>query len=803
MNEQVRMKIESIRREYPLIARALDRVLPALSREEARYVETVYALLDVHDLSSVTVEEILEYVRALLLARKELGYTAAVPEELFVPYVLYPRVNNEYLDGSREWLFQQLAERVKGKSLLDAALEVNLWCCEQATYQSTDDRTIGPMGMCRRAFGRCGEESTLAVAALRSAGIPARQVYSPRWAHCDDNHAWVEFWAEDGWHYMGACEPEPVADEGWFISAASRAMLVRAIAPDPSEVGYQVVNTLSRYADTVELTVHLTVEGKSVPDVPVSFRLINDSRLHTIYPCKTNAGGKAVFETGFGSLVVSAYHHGRLMEKLVDTREEREVTLRWEDGFDPLHEERQMCWQLRPPMEKVPAPHAADADHQARLRRCEELRGSKVSSYSQGNSTWLQKARGNRAEIERFLSLEDFHMEDKEAILGTLTDKDFADVTCAALTDALAVALPHKGSFKKLVWENWVLSPRVEHEMLLPIRQELKKGLEGAGLLTGEDVLAWMEKHLRPLEEYGLTDRRGNAAGYIRNGVCPKSEWDIVAVQLCRALGIPAFINTDNGRIMLVASDKAYTPGLEGDPVCLRLENAEDPVMYREHFTLAQWTGEEYRTLELPAHELAEHCNFHLQPGSYRLTTNRRQIDGAASAWVFSFLLREDRAVKLVLEADETADKLKKEMLPAVKLKSLTRADIELPEAGTGVPHLLIFAQPGAEPTEHLLLELLELQEAYREGGWPVRFLLFRPEMAENATLRKVLEALPESGCFLYEDADRYAIQRAMGVGDYRLPLAVAVDGEGCGVYACANYNIRSAHTLLKILKML
>lgn len=46
----------------------------------------------------------------------------------------------------------------------------------------------------KTAYGRCGEESTFTVAALRSVGIPARQVYTPRWAHTDDNHAWVEAW---------------------------------------------------------------------------------------------------------------------------------------------------------------------------------------------------------------------------------------------------------------------------------------------------------------------------------------------------------------------------------------------------------------------------------------------------------------------------------------------------------------------------------------------------------------------------------------------------------------------------------
>lgn len=78
----------------------------------------------------------------------------------------------------------------------NAILEVNHWCHEKAVYQPSDARTSSPLATVRTAYGRCGEESTFLVAALRSVGIPARQVYTPRWAHTDDNHAWVEAWAD-------------------------------------------------------------------------------------------------------------------------------------------------------------------------------------------------------------------------------------------------------------------------------------------------------------------------------------------------------------------------------------------------------------------------------------------------------------------------------------------------------------------------------------------------------------------------------------------------------------------------------
>ena len=92
----------------------------------------------------------------------------------------------------------------------DAVLEVNHWCHEKAVYMPSDRRTSSPLATVKTAYGRCGEESTLLVAALRSVGIPARQVYTPRWAHTDSNHAWVEAWVDGKWCFLGSCEPEPV-----------------------------------------------------------------------------------------------------------------------------------------------------------------------------------------------------------------------------------------------------------------------------------------------------------------------------------------------------------------------------------------------------------------------------------------------------------------------------------------------------------------------------------------------------------------------------------------------------------------
>ena len=149
-----------------------------------------------------------------------------VPERIFRHFVLPVRANNENLDTSRVAFYRELKPRVEGMNMKDAILEVNHWCHEKLTYKPSDARTLSPLSSMRSSLGRCGEESTFAVAALRAVGIPARQVYTPRWAHTDDNHAWVEAWADGDWYFLGACEPEPVLNLGWFNSPASRGLLM-------------------------------------------------------------------------------------------------------------------------------------------------------------------------------------------------------------------------------------------------------------------------------------------------------------------------------------------------------------------------------------------------------------------------------------------------------------------------------------------------------------------------------------------------------------------------------------------------
>ena len=309
------------------------------SQNLQEYVDFLRRALPEEDRIALPDAALERVARHALTVREATPWGRSIPEWIFRDYVLFPRVNDEFPEAYHAPIWESLRARLAGLSMIEAALEVNVWCAEHATYQSTDNRTAGPLTVLRRGCGRCGEESTLLTAALRAAGIPARQMYSPRWAHCDDNHAWVEAWLDGGWHYMGACEPEPEPDSGWFTAAASKAMLVhtRAFgeAPEGERVereygSFSIVNRTAAYARTRRVTVRVADGGCPLPGAAVRFELANMAELYPISEKITDARGEAELETGCGTLRIHATDGNRWLARTTDA-ERVEIDLK--DGF--------------------------------------------------------------------------------------------------------------------------------------------------------------------------------------------------------------------------------------------------------------------------------------------------------------------------------------------------------------------------------------------------------------------------------------------------------------------------------------
>lgn len=300
----------------------IQKVMEDCTEEERQAFTFLYSVMPVSDMLDYPTALFLDYAKHGVYLWQEGPFAGRIPEHIFANYVLHYRINNEDITKTRKFFHDRIQETgsVRTDSLYNAAVDINYWCAGEATYRSTDNRTQNPCTMYNAAIGRCGEESTLTVTALRSMGIPARQVYAPLWSHCDDNHAWVEVWCEGQWYFLGACEPEMRLNTGWFLEASSRAMMVHSrwfdrIDPQEEQVGkkggIRVLNHLPRYARTVSLSVKTVDEQENLlPGVKIEFQVLNQGTFCTIAEvwtgCNPENYGVARLITGYGDLQVSA-----------------------------------------------------------------------------------------------------------------------------------------------------------------------------------------------------------------------------------------------------------------------------------------------------------------------------------------------------------------------------------------------------------------------------------------------------------------------------------------------------------------
>lgn len=325
-------------------------------------------------------------------------------------------------------------------------------------------RTASPMTVYRSGKGRCGEESTFMVTALRSVGIPARQVYTPRWAHCDDNHAWVEVWAEGRWYFLGACEPEEVLNKGWFSHASSRALLVHSrnfsdFTGEEAEecIGREGVtwfyNNTSVYARTRRLTVAVKDrEGKAVKDALVSFEILNMGEYCSVASLSTDEKGEVHLTAGLGDFHVRAQAGGYFGEQLVSgARQERaEIVLAAAVAQDNWIRDVWEPKEITAPEDYPMNPGAVTPEQKQRKRlrlaAANKMREERIRSFYREEAAarypeekeLLRIAAGNFDEVLRFLEKDG--NPHRKALLHSLSAKDYLDVRAAVLEEALCGA---------------------------------------------------------------------------------------------------------------------------------------------------------------------------------------------------------------------------------------------------------------------------------------------------------------------------------------------------------------------------
>jgi len=809
-----------------------------LTQEECEALKFLYAYMPYSDLADYDGNFFLSQVKYAFKARDFFSWGKTVPEDIFRHFVLVYRVNNENLDTARQFIFNEIKDRIKDMSMYDAALEVNHWCHEKVTYRAADARTSAPLASIRTAFGRCGEESTFTVTALRAVGIPARQCYTPRWAHTDDNHAWVEVWVDGKWYFLGACEPDAKLDMGWFAYPSTRCMMVHSNAfgkyKGTEEINHRgelfsKINMLPNYTDTKKITVNVTDDnGKCVEGAKVQFKLYNYAEYYPIASGETDSAGNASLTTGLGDLLVWASKDGKYDYAKIDVRKTENISLKLNRTAGKEYEEN---LSIRPPegKEKLVNVSPAEIDrNNKRLSTEDSIRNAYLKTFpgdedianiSNGNlspeqiSVFVKKSEGNYKEITDFMNA---HAEHNENLLlyefmKSLSDKDLRDCDAETLNSQI---VENDNKYPKDVFVKGILPARIDVEMIRPWRQFLKEKLsEAIGTSPSySDIAEWTKANIS-------TDAEGN---YFNCPISPRGVYelrhadnrsrDIFFVAACRSLNIPAYLDNatrqlfayDGSKWNIVSMEETKPVAATGKLVLKYNGSSEIKPQYWTHYTIAKFEDGDFSTFDFENDpRVAEFpINLELEEGYYMLSTGNRYSDGETLSLLKFFNIKQNETTEIdvvirPLEPRENeyygtiADDTEIEADGNIKnLRALSKEK----------PLVLCFIDPNREPTKHTLKEFGAMRQTYEQWGGNIMMVvpaekLNEPFVAEKWNLPKqTIIATDNNGLMNKIISDTKQQYRD------NPPLIFIIDAEGKIIFRSEGYRIGTAELIYRSL---
>ncbi|PWD97878.1 transglutaminase domain-containing protein [Marinilabilia rubra] len=840
MQEDVR---QSLQRQKELAVHRSDQLFSLydsnISKAEKEALDFLYAYMPLSDLSNHSGTFYLLHARYALKARNTFPWGAKIPNDIFLHYVLPHRVNNEYLDTARVVFYKELKERLQGLNMKQAALEVNHWCQEKVIYHSTNEyRTSSPLNTVKTAYGRCGEQSTFTVAAMRAAGIPARQIYTPRWPHTNDNHAWVEVWVDGNWYFMGACEPEPELNMGWFESPATRAMLTHhrtyghiktydeVVATNPF---YTEVNTLTRYARTKKIRVKVKDGGGSpVEGAEVSFQLPNFAEFYDIATVQTNSDGVCEFLTGLGDLMVWVNAEGQYAWKklAVPNTDTLEIVLR----------EKPEAGMVINHLIHAPAP-SATADHSKvdrkghseRLQYGDSLRTAYENTFIDSTASvdfanrlnldpvkvfsLFEASRGNWPVVRRFLEYAGgANLEKAMMLLDVIAMKDRRDTPLKVLIDHLDYsANPLK--YPDEIYQKYVFNPRIHNELLSAYKKDFQQFFEPAFIqkcqVSPVLLAKWVNENIQLNEKANPWGVPQLPVGVLELRVADRNSLNIFLVAVARSMGIASRVDKVRKQSQVLIEGE----WIDIDPVNGKIGNrpkgnilinlagntpSGNVPKYYKDFTLNKFEGGGYETLDYASSKVFESfpASLGLDEGSYSLVTVKRLPDGSSKTRRVFFDVQQGKTeeVSLVIpdkgnikafEGDLTID------LNRTFEEYSSKEGISLNQLAGENGLVLIWIDPAREPSRHLVNDLTRLGSSFDK--WPGSIaLLLKPEKITPAFSIDQYDGLPNRSVFLIDESEWLLdIERELGIiMEEEMPAVLVVSASGNLVFQSSGYRI-------------
>ena len=585
--------------------------------------------------------------------------------------------------------------------------------------------------------------------------------------------------------------------------------------------------------------------GNPQTNLPVEFKIYNYAEFCTVVTKATDENGQTWLTSGLGCMMAYAAKDGKFGFQVFKSGEQENVTitLNHEEGTEEVFE-----FDMVPPAPTSVLPEVTAemrAENDRRIAFEDSLRNAYIADCKKaqmnvimntGNKklcSILEKTWGNYQTIADFVKYAQEKNQEIKAVelLSNISDKDLRDVSLEVLKDHFDNTPGLEQSIISMPPEHYaqyILSPRVSNEMLVPYRKALSEFFPETERRQYHDnpalLVEWVKNNINTDDNLALQRIPISPLGVLKARKADRHSRDIFFVSMARSLGIASQINPVNGNVQYYGKEWTNVDFEASEPASTALgyldiqyypiASVSDPKYYT-HFSIKKFDGQSFRLLAYDAKDPGiddgmmlsafEHPTP-LDEGYYILTAGTRLDDGTAltHSQFFSIKAGETTQVNLVLRQPNDELQVVGSFYADSKF-----TDPETGEVGNAKQliqdeyFILGLLDQGSEPTTHAMQDIAAFRKDFEASNLPMIFIFSSKEEYDKFKLKNFSE-LPEGIVYGIDDGSiRDDIAAGLHLNTDSRPVFLIANANSEVVFMKQGYTIGLGEQLLKVMAKL
>jgi hypothetical protein len=441
---------------------------------------------------------------------------------------------------------------------------------------------------------------------------------------------------------------------------------------------------------------------------------------------------------------------------------------------------------------------------------------------------YLNNAQGNWRDIRDFIIREKAN-PDLFPFLALLTEKDLRDTPLNYLLDHLQnrASLTVKDGTPDDLIVPFILSPRVESELITPWRSYFQKTLDKNVRTTArnqvEKLVDLVAGRVKINNEDNYYDCPISPKGVYELGIADERSRNILFVALARSCGIAARSGFgspqyyDNGEWKTVVFDKTKpAPSAANAPKGTLVIKNESKEEGRPNYSIAAFSDGDFRARGFgggrgwggggrgAAENRGPSNQQTLDAGYYRLFSGLRDSDGSARITMQFFEIKSDETFDLTYRSPEIVTKIEVKGTLDMNTKVSAKNALSLKELSNGKGLAVCFLDPGKEPSKHILQDFPSVQNEIQQWGGGVLFIVPSDKVSEAFT-PSAFKGLPNQTVWA-TDQDRVLLNTITQNLQVELidnfPLTLYLSDKGDILYYNIGYKIGTGNDILKVIQL-